>query len=82
MPDYSPADSYTGKPVSVDLIEAHLLIGDTLYDSACFEQTWPQNCEIASLPSSYVTLDGMLYDAECLAQTWPQACQIRMTVSR
>ena len=58
----------------LELSNKHLILEDTVFDKECLAQTWPQDCEVTSLPDSYRLIDGKVYHGDSMAETWPQAC--------
>ena len=42
----NPAASFTRSPVTVDLLDEHLVISGMLYDADCLAQTWLQDCRV------------------------------------
>ena len=82
MPENSDDVDFTSAPLRLDSDNKHIILADTVYDAVCLDQTWPQACEVASLPTAAVTMGGMIYNADCLAVTWPQDCIVRVPVNR
>ena len=73
-PSVEALTALTTKPQPLKLTDNHLVLSGEVYDAACFEQTWPQNCRIGTLPAFYTVFEGTVYDANCLEYTWYENC--------